>query len=67
MCQDALNREESCGAHARVEYLSASGEAKRDDENFALVMAWEYQQNGVKLHKEYLHFEFIKPTVRNYK
>jgi succinate dehydrogenase / fumarate reductase flavoprotein subunit len=67
MCQDALNREESCGAHARVEYLSASGEAKRDDENFALVMAWEYQQNGSKLHKEYLHFEFIKPTVRNYK
>jgi succinate dehydrogenase / fumarate reductase flavoprotein subunit len=67
MCQDALNREESCGAHARTEYLSASGEAKRDDENFSLVMAWEYQQNGVKLHKEYLHFEFIKPTVRNYK
>jgi succinate dehydrogenase / fumarate reductase flavoprotein subunit len=67
MCQDALNREESCGAHARTEYLSTSGEAKRDDENFALVMAWEYQQNGSKLHKEYLHFEFIKPTVRNYK
>jgi len=67
MCKDALNREESCGAHARVEYLSPSGEAKRNDEEFSFVAAWEYQQDEVKLHEEHLHFEFIKPTVRNYK
>ena len=67
MCKDALNREESCGAHARVEHLSPSGEAKRNDEEFSFVAAWEYQQDEVKLHEEHLHFEFIKPTVRNYK
>jgi len=67
MCQDALQREESCGAHARVEYLFADGEAKRDDEEFSFVAAWAYQPEGVELHKEYLHFEFTKPTVRNYK
>ncbi|MBT7498712.1 MAG: fumarate reductase/succinate dehydrogenase flavoprotein subunit [Candidatus Thioglobus sp.] len=67
MCKDALNREESCGAHARVEHLSPSGEAKRNDEEFSFVAAWEYQQDKVKLHEEHLHFEFIKPTVRNYK
>ena len=67
MCQDALNREESCGAHARVEHLSPGGEAKRNDEEFSFVSAWEYQKDGAKLHEEHLHFEFIKPTVRNYK
>ncbi len=67
MCKDALNREESCGAHARVEYLSLEGEARRDDKNYSFVAAWEYQQDGVRLHEEYLHFEFIKPSVRNYK
>ncbi|HIC40505.1 MAG TPA: fumarate reductase/succinate dehydrogenase flavoprotein subunit, partial [Piscirickettsiaceae bacterium] len=68
MCEDALNREESCGAHARVEYLSADGEAKRDDENFSFVAVWQYQQDqDPVLHEEHLHFEFIKPSVRNYK
>jgi succinate dehydrogenase / fumarate reductase flavoprotein subunit len=68
MCEDALNREESCGAHAREEYLSADGEAKRDDENFSFVAVWQYQQDqDPVLHKEHLHFEFIKPSVRNYK
>ncbi len=67
MCKDALKREESCGAHAREEYLSSGGEAKRDDENFSFVSAWEYHKEGAKLHEEHLHFEFIKPTVRNYK
>ena len=67
MCKDALQREESCGTHARVEHLSATGEARRDDAAFSFVAVWEYQQEGVKLHKEQLHFEFIKPTVRNYK
>ena len=67
MCEDAISREESCGAHARVEHLSETGEAKRDDESFAYVAAWEQLADGFKLHPEHLDFEFIKPTVRSYK
>ena len=68
MCKDALTREESCGAHARVEYLSADGEVIRDDENFSFVAVWQYQQDqDPVLHEEHLHFEFIKPCVRSYK
>jgi succinate dehydrogenase / fumarate reductase flavoprotein subunit len=68
MCHDAIEREESCGAHARLEYLSGNGEAKRDDESYSHVSAWEYsEENEPILHKEHLHFEFIKPSVRDYK
>ncbi len=67
MCVDALNRKESCGTHARTEYLFNSGEAKRNDKDYAYVAAWEYYNNQFKLHKEHLHFEFIQPTTRNYK
>ena len=67
MCIDALDREESCGAHARLEYLAESGDAMRDDENFRYVAAWEYQDTDPTLHKEHLNFEFIKPTLRDYK
>jgi succinate dehydrogenase / fumarate reductase flavoprotein subunit len=68
MCHDAIEREESCGAHARLEYLSENGEAKRNDESHSHVSAWEYsEKNGPILHKEHLHFEFIKPSVRDYK
>ena len=67
MCIDALDREESCGAHARLEYLAESGDAMRDDENFSYVAAWEYKDTDPTLHKEHLNFEFIKPTLRDYK
>ena len=68
MCQDAIDREESCGAHARVEHLYETGEAKRDDESFSYVAAWQYQGDAdAKLHKEHLSFDFIQPTVRSYK
>ena len=67
MCLDAIDREESCGAHARLEYLAESGDAKRDDENYSHVAAWEFQGGTSVLHKEHLHFEFIKPSVRDYK
>ncbi|WP_281064405.1 hypothetical protein [Isorropodon fossajaponicum symbiont] len=50
-----------------MEHLSSEGEAKRDDKNYSFVAAWEYQQEGAKLHEEHFHFEFIKPSVRNYK
>ena len=66
---DALDRDESCGAHFREEHLREDGEAKRDDENYAYVAAWEF--NGVgeapKLHKEELDFEYVKLTQRSYK
>ena len=68
MCKDALTRQESCGCHARVEYLSKDGEAKRDDENYSFVTAWQHSDEGeCILNKEFLTFEFIQPTTRNYK
>ena len=67
MCTDALQREESCGAHFREEYQTEEGEATRNDEAYSYVSAWEYQEGDFKLHKEALHFENIKPTVRSYK
>ena len=42
MVQDALYRKESCGGHFREESQTEDGEAKRDDENFSYVAAWEY-------------------------
>lgn len=67
MCIDALQREESCGAHFREEYQTEDGEAKRNDKDFAYVSAWEYNDGNFNLHKEPLHFEFEQPTVRDYK
>src|SRR5262249_28278088 len=43
MCIDALHRSESCGGHFRVESQTPEGEARRDDENFSYVAAWEYK------------------------
>ncbi len=67
MCVDALNRNESCGGHFREEYQEGGGEAKRDDENFMYVAAWEQVENGWNLHKEELKYENIKIAQRNYK
>jgi succinate dehydrogenase / fumarate reductase, flavoprotein subunit len=69
MCQDALERNESCGAHFREEYQTEQGEAKRDDANFAFVAAWEYQGHKQEsaLHKEPLKFEFVELKERSYK
>jgi succinate dehydrogenase / fumarate reductase flavoprotein subunit len=67
MCKDALEREESCGAHFREEYQTADGEAVRVDDKYTYVSAWEYDKGNFKLHKEDLDFEFVKPTVRSYK
>jgi succinate dehydrogenase / fumarate reductase flavoprotein subunit len=69
--RDALHREESCGGHFREEHQTEEGEAKRDDENFAYVGAWEYGgpdiQNDAVLHKEQLVFENVQLTQRSYK
>ncbi len=68
MVQDALTRAESCGGHFREESQSEEGEAKRDDENFCHVSAWEYQENGKPVeHREELKFENVKLTTRSYK
>ncbi|MCA6461460.1 MAG: fumarate reductase/succinate dehydrogenase flavoprotein subunit [Chitinophagaceae bacterium] len=68
MCIDALNRNESCGGHFRVEYQTPDGEALRDDANYMYVAAWEFkQEHDWQLHKESLVYDVIKPTQRNYK
>ncbi|MEM6916251.1 MAG: fumarate reductase/succinate dehydrogenase flavoprotein subunit [Verrucomicrobiota bacterium] len=81
LCYDALDREESCGGHFREEYqftkddeavqsgYTNEGEAKRRDDEFAYVSAWEYSGPGEEpiLHKEKLEFENVKLSVRSYK
>ncbi len=66
---DALERNESCGGHFREEYATPEGEAKRDDESFTYVSAWEYtgDPSDAKLHKEELSFNNIEVKVRSYK
>jgi len=80
MCYDALQREESCGGHFRLEYQftedspevaegkTQPGEAQRRDEEFAYVAAWEF--NGVgqtpTLHREDLDFENVHLAIRSY-
>ncbi|MCL5991353.1 MAG: fumarate reductase/succinate dehydrogenase flavoprotein subunit [Bacteroidetes bacterium] len=66
---DALERDESCGAHFREEHQYPDGEAKRDDEHFAHVAAWEYRGVGNKpvRHIEPLEFENVQLAVRSYK
>ncbi len=68
MCIDALNRNESCGGHFREESQTDEGEAKRDDESYAYVSAWEFKgESQWLLNKEELKFEVAKPTQRSYK
>jgi succinate dehydrogenase / fumarate reductase flavoprotein subunit len=69
MCRDALERNESCGGHFRLEYQTPEGEARRDDEHFAHVAAWEYAGEGQapRRHQEPLQFEYVHPSQRSYK
>jgi len=66
---DALHRKESCGGHFREEYETEENEAKRNDEEFSYVAAWEFAGAGdpPKLHREPLTFEYVKPSQRSYK
>ncbi len=80
MCYDALQREESCGGHFRLEYQftedspevkagqTQPGEALRRDEEFAYVAAWEFNGVGEKptLHKEPLTFDNVHLAIRSY-
>jgi succinate dehydrogenase / fumarate reductase flavoprotein subunit len=68
LAQDALDRRESCGGHFREEFQE-EGEAKRDDENFAYVAAWQFQgdKKAPVMRKEPLVYETIKMSTRSYK
>ena len=69
MALDALNRNESCGGHFRLESVTEEGEAKRDDEHYQYVSVWEYKGDNKEpeLHKEALVFENIQVAQRSYK
>ncbi|MFP6877973.1 MAG: fumarate reductase/succinate dehydrogenase flavoprotein subunit [Roseibacillus sp.] len=81
LCHDALSREESCGGHFRLEHQFSEkdaevkdgrtqpGEAKRDDDKFCHVSAWEHTGVGhePKLSKEPLEFENVELSIRSYK
>lgn len=69
MARDALHREESCGGHFREEHQTPDGEAKRDDNHFAYVAAWEHRGDGRRpeLHREDLTFENVALTQRSYR
>lgn len=69
MCRDALEREESCGGHFREEHQTPENEAKRNDEDYCHVAAWEHKgevKEAIR-HKEELQFENVKLTQRSYK
>lgn len=74
VCQDALHRQESCGAHFREESQNAEGEALRNDKDFSYVAAWQYnpsktphQATPATLHKEPITHESVAPAQRSYK
>ncbi|MDE0669333.1 MAG: fumarate reductase/succinate dehydrogenase flavoprotein subunit [Acidimicrobiia bacterium] len=69
LARDALEREESCGGHFREEHQDAEGEARRNDDRFAHVAAWEWAGPATEpiRHREELEFQTVTPTVRSYK
>jgi succinate dehydrogenase / fumarate reductase flavoprotein subunit len=69
MCRDALDREESCGGHFRLEHQTPEGEALRDDENYAFVSAWKWmgRDKAAELIREPLEFESVELKTRSYK
>ncbi|MBI3783244.1 MAG: fumarate reductase/succinate dehydrogenase flavoprotein subunit [Deltaproteobacteria bacterium] len=69
LCLDALERRESCGGHFRAEFQTEDGEAKRDDDAFCHVAAWEYQGPERKpvRNVEPLDFQFVHLATRSYK
>src|SRR5512147_963713 len=69
LTKDALDRDESCGAHFRVEHQTPDGEAVRNDKDYSYVAAWGYRgpDKEPELHKEPLLFEYAHLAVRSYK
>jgi succinate dehydrogenase flavoprotein subunit len=69
VCQDALERRESCGCHFREEFQTPDGEARRDDEHFCHVAVWEYRgdSQAPARHVEPLVYEHVHLETRSYK
>jgi succinate dehydrogenase / fumarate reductase flavoprotein subunit len=69
MCLDALDRNESCGAHFRLEHQTKDGESLRDDDHYCHVATWAYTGpcTPPNLIKEPLSFEYVKLSQRSYK
>ncbi|ANI39900.1 fumarate reductase/succinate dehydrogenase flavoprotein subunit [Mycolicibacterium vaccae] len=67
MCIDALDRDESCGAHFRVEHQTSGGEAQRDDQHWCFVSAWQHHGDGPAVRRdEPLTFSAVPLQTRNY-
>jgi succinate dehydrogenase / fumarate reductase, flavoprotein subunit len=68
MARDALERNESCGAHFRDEYQTPDGEAQRNDREHSYVAVWKYQGQDLIPTRELepLTFENIPLTQRSY-
>jgi len=66
---DAIEREESCGAHFREEYQTKEGEAKRNDDLFSHIAVWKFNSdnNSHIRFSEDLKFKKINLNTRNYK
>jgi len=68
MAYDALDRNESCGAHFREEYQTDENEAERNDDHYKYVAAWDYSESeNPKLFKEELRYNNVKLKTRSYK
>jgi len=69
MIIDALARQESCGCHFNEAFQTEDNEAKRDDDRFCHVSAWEFDADDQDpiLHQETLQFENVAPSQRSYK
>ncbi|GAB89970.1 fumarate reductase/succinate dehydrogenase flavoprotein subunit [Gordonia rhizosphera] len=68
LCVDALDRDESCGAHFRVDHQTPDGEALRDDDRWCFVSAWETTADGYRIrHREPLSFSAVPLQTRNYR
>jgi succinate dehydrogenase / fumarate reductase, flavoprotein subunit len=69
MVVDTLARQESCGGHFNEAFQTEENEAKRDDEKFCHVAAWEFMGDAEEpqFHKEPLVFENVEITQRSYK
>jgi succinate dehydrogenase flavoprotein subunit len=69
LCLDALERDESCGGHFRVEHQTAEGEALRNDDEFCHVAAWQHNgpDSQPTRNVEPLVFESVKLAQRSYK
>jgi succinate dehydrogenase / fumarate reductase flavoprotein subunit len=69
VCQDALERRESCGCHFREEFQTPDGEARRDDEHFCHVAVWEHRGPGQApaCQVEPLVYEHVHLETRSYK